>query len=431
MAAEATPTARSHGRGRSIAVVVLLVLAPIVFFAGAFATWVNRVALENSTWSDVTQKIATEPAVTTPLADALAAKLQAQADFQARLSGALPAQFQPLAAPAAGALNELVDRASERLVTSPRGIDLLVAASTITHAQAIKIIDGDTALGDVSNGLTIDVSAVLSELSRQLGLPDVASRLPAAQKTIVVVPQRNISAVKNAVDAIRALSTWLPIVGLALLAAAVYLARDRRRAVFWAAAGFILVGLLLAVARRVVGGVLPDAVASTESGKEAVSAIWNIVAAGLSDIAITIAAIGVVGVFGAWLVGPSRRAGRLRVLVAPWIENPYYAFGGLGVILLAIIAWGPTRGTRTPLTIVVCTVLAVVGLELLRRQSAMETAAREPRAEGLLAGTRGLLSRGSAPSQGSELERLADLHERGALTDEEFATAKGEVLNGG
>jgi hypothetical protein len=427
MAAEAAPQARSHGRGRSIAVVVLLVLAPIVFFAGAFATWVNRVALENSTWSDVSQKIATEPAVTTPLADALAQKLQAQADFQSRLQTALPAQLQPLAAPAAGALNELVDRASERLVTSPRGIDLLVAASSIAHAQAIKIIDGDTKV-DISNGLTIDVSAVLSELSRQLGLPDVASRLPAAQKTIVIVPQRNISRIKDAVSAIRGLSTWLPIVGLVLLAAAVYLARDRRRAVFWAAAGFVIVALLLAASRRVVGGILPDAVASTESSKEAVSAIWNIVAEGLSDIAITIAAIGFVGMFGAWLVGPSRRASRLRLVVAPWIENPYYAFGGLGVILLAIIAWGPTRGARTPLTVLVCTVLAAVGLEILRRQSSMEAAAAEPKGQGMLAGARGLLSGGDAPSQGSELERLADLHERGALTDEEFATAKREVL---
>jgi hypothetical protein len=432
MAAEAAQPARSHGRGRRIAVVVLLVLAPIVFFVGALATWVDRVALENSTWSDVTQKIATDPAVTTPLADALSQKLQAQADFQTRLSAALPPQLQPLAAPAAGALNELVDRASTRIVTSPRGISLLVAASTVAHAQAIKIIDGDTKLGDVTNGITIDVSSVLSELSQRLGLPDVASRLPAANKTIVIVPKRNLSAIKQVIDVIRALSTWLIFVGLALLAAAVYLAGDRRRAVFWAAVGLVTVGLLLAIARIVGGGIVPDAVASTDSGKQAASAIYNIVSEGLRDIAITIAAVGVVGIAGSWLVGPGRRATGLRRIVAPWIENPWYAFGGLAAVLLLIIAWGPTRGARTPVTIVICTVLAVVGLEVLRRQSAMETAAAPAGSSGpgLLAGARGMLSKGGG-GQSAELERLAGLHDRGALTDEEFAAAKRELLNGG
>ena len=64
-----------------------------------------------------------------------------------------------------------------------------------------------------------------------------------------------------------------------------------------------------------------------------------------------------------------------RRIGAPLIRDARYAFGGLAVVLLLLIAWGPTQGARTPVTIVIVTVLAVVGLVVLRRQTAGEVAA--------------------------------------------------------
>ena len=45
------------------------------------------------------------------------------------------------------------------------------------------------------------------------------------------------------------------------------------------------------------------------------------------------------------------------------------------MVLLLLIAWGPTQGTRTLVTIVIVTVLAVLGLVVLRRQTARELTA--------------------------------------------------------
>jgi hypothetical protein len=368
----AAPPAKGHSRARSVAVVVLLVLAPIVFFVGALATWVDRTALENATWADVTEQIVQDPAVSVPLSAALAQRVQERADFQQRLNAALPPNLQPLAAPAAGALNELVQRAAVRIVESPRGVELMVKASRVAQAQSIAIIDGDTPLGDVEDGVTISTSDLLAELSQQLGLPDAVANLPVADKQIVIVPNENLSTIRNIVSWLRALSTWTIFVGLALFAAAIWLAGDRRRAVFWSAMSLIGVALLLVITKIAVGGILPGEVAVTESGQQAATAIWNIVSAGLVDISKTMAAVGIIGVAGAWLVGPSPRATRARGFVGPLIENAWYAFGGLAAVLLLLIAWGPTRGTRTPVTIAIVTVLAVIGLEVLRRQTADE-----------------------------------------------------------
>ena len=67
------------------------------------------------------------------------------------------------------------------------------------------------------------------------GLPGVVANLPAADKQIVIVPADNLSTIRNVVSWLRALSTWTIFIGLALFAAAVWLAGDRRRAVFWSA----------------------------------------------------------------------------------------------------------------------------------------------------------------------------------------------------
>ena len=368
----AAPSAKAPSRGRAVAVVVLLVLAPIVFAVGAIATWVDRTALDNATWADVTEQIVHDPAVSVPLSAALAQRVQERADFQGRLSTSLPPNLQPLAAPAAGALNELVQRAAVRVVESPRGVELMVKASRVAQAQSIAIIDGTTPLGDVEDGITISVSDLLAELSAQLGLPGVVSNLPVADKQIVIVPEKNLSTIRTVVDTLRILSTWTIFVGLALFAAAVWLAADRRRAVFWSAMSLIGVALLLVIAKVAVGGILPGEVAVTDSGEEAATAIWNIVSAGLIDISKTMAAVGIIGVAGAWLVGSSPRATRARGVVGPLISDARYAYGGLAAVLLLLIAWGPTQGARTLVTIVIVTVLAVVGLEVLRRQTAGE-----------------------------------------------------------
>jgi hypothetical protein len=196
-----------------------------------------------------------------------------------------------------------------------------------------------------------------------------------AQKQIVIVPADNLSTIRDVVAALRALSTWTIFVGLALFVAVVWLAGDRRRAVFWSAMSLVGAALLLVITKVAVGGILPGEVATTESGEEAATAIWDIVSAGLIDISKTMAAVGIVAVVGTWLVGPSPRAARARGFVGPLIQNAWYAFGGLAVVILLLIAWGPTEGTRTPITIAIVTVLAVLGLLVLRRQTAGEVAA--------------------------------------------------------
>ena len=77
-------------------------------------------------------------------------------------------------------------------------------------------------------------------------------------------------------------------------------------------------------------------------------------------------------------------------------------------------------------------VIAIVGFEVFRRQVVRETpvvagSALLAGARQRAAGVRESFAR-PAPSRTDELERLASLHAAGALTDEEFAAAKADLL---
>jgi hypothetical protein len=95
----------------------------------------------------------------------------------------------------------------------------------------------------------------------------------------------------------------------------------------------------------------------------------------LSEIAGAFVVVGVPLIVAAWFAGPSRWATRGRAKIAPLLRvHPLWAFGAVAVALILIFIWGPIPATHRPAGIIVFTVLALVGTEVLRRQIERETA---------------------------------------------------------
>ena len=130
-------------------------------------------------------------------------------------------------------------------------------------------------------------------------------------------------------------------------------------------------------------------------------------------------AYGILVVAGAWLAGPMQPAVRIRRVLAPYLASPWATYGAVAVVVLLVLLWGPTEGTRRVLPALVLLALLVGGVEALRRQVRAEPveARREAPHEGQ--GDTALIA---------QLERLDALHRDGGLGDEEFAAAKHRVL---
>jgi hypothetical protein len=134
----------------------------------------------------------------------------------------------------------------------------------------------------------------------------------------------------------------------------------------------LIVGLLVLVVRRYAGEYLVNALTTNTEDKGAVSAAWAIGTGLLRNVAFNAVIYGVAIIFAAWIAGPSRLATWSRRQLAPTMRDyPVLVFGVVGVVLLLILLAGPTDAQRIfPLLILFA--LAVVGTEILRRQTARE-----------------------------------------------------------
>jgi hypothetical protein len=92
------------------------------------------------------------------------------------------------------------------------------------------------------------------------------------------------------------------------------------------------------------------------------------------------------------------------------------------------VLWGPTPAFRNVLLILVFAGLLALGVTMLRQQTALEfpNAQHGEALRRMRTGRR--RAEPAASGRVDELERLAGLHDRGVLTDEEFAAEKAHLV---
>jgi hypothetical protein len=139
-----------------------------------------------------------------------------------------------------------------------------------------------------------------------------------------------------------------------------------------AGGSLLIVGLIVLVVRRLAGRYIVDTLTKNPDAKDPVSVVWAIGTELLRNVGINVVIYGLIGIFAAWIVGPSRPAVWLRRHASPVLrEHAWIAYGLLALVLLLVLVSGPTDGERLyPLLVVFA--LAFVGLEYLRRQTARE-----------------------------------------------------------
>jgi hypothetical protein len=191
---------------------------------------------------------------------------------------------------------------------------------------------------------------------------------------LVIMKSTQLDGVRTVVSLLRNLGIVLPILVLLLYVAALYLAKGWRREALIAAGGGILAAtLLVLLARRLIGGAVEDSLAGSATVKPAIGAVWDIVSDGLRQRALFVLAIGLVFVGGGLLAGPGRHEVAVRRFLAPYLrEQPVVVYAVVALVFLLWLALYPISNPGQVLAIVLLAVLAVVGVEALRRQTAQE-----------------------------------------------------------
>src|SRR4051812_4904042 len=103
---------------RRAAIYGLVVLASLLIVLGIVAAWIDRVALDNETYTDTSSEVLAQPEVQSVLATYLVDQLYANVDVEAQVAPLLPAQTQALAGPVSALLRDYAERAALRLLRS-------------------------------------------------------------------------------------------------------------------------------------------------------------------------------------------------------------------------------------------------------------------------------------------------------------------------
>lgn len=410
----------------------LTVLGTILALLSVLAIWVNRLALETDTWVATSDQLLADDEIRAALAATMTDNLYSSVDVAEQLRTVLPPAAESLAGPAAAGLREFTERRANIFLQRPRVVNLWSRANRVAHEQFVRIVKGESAaIQTQGDDVVLVLRPLLANLAENVGLGNVAAKLPADAGTIVIMKSDQLEAVQTLFRILDLLATWLWAVALACWGFAVYLSPGRRiKTIRGIAFGLVFVGLLvLAIVRLAENFVVNDLV-QVPSNKTAAGNVIDIVTESLRTTAWTLAAIGILLIIGAWLSGEGVRAARFRRWAAPGLRDyPEVVWGAFAFIVLLVLLWGPIRATRNLVGIVVLVGLAALGLWAFRRLAVAEFPG-EP--------WTGFKLRSWGPAGGSnpghdkveQLERLAALEKDGALTKKEYEAEKAELLGG-
>jgi hypothetical protein len=435
----------SRRRGIPIA---LITIATLLSVLAIFSIWANRQLLNTTNWTDTSTKLLENDAIREQVSINLVDQLYANVDVEQNIQDVLPKKAAPLAPPIAGQLKTLSVQGVDKILTRPKAQRLWAEANRRAHRQFLRVVEDKGTVVSTDNGnVTLDLKQLLGVTQSKAGVGGrVQNKLPASATQIVILKSNQLSSVQNAVKVLRSLALVLVIVALGLYAIAIAIAKGwRREALRATGIGFAFAGILVLLVRTLAGHAVVDSLAQTESVKPAIQATWDIGTELLQEAASAALFYGIVIFLAAWIAGPTKFATVCRRGLAPYIKEPAYAWGGFVVLVLALLAWGPTPALRAFFTALLLIILLAIGFEFLRRQTKQEfpDASLEAATESIRAWFAGIFSKlsekrhsigsssggGRPPDKLSELEHLGRLKDSGVLTTAEFKREKAKLLS--
>jgi hypothetical protein len=432
--------ARKQSRGRGAAVWVVLVVAGLVLLLSSFAVWINRVALNTNQFADTSSSLLDDPAIRAAVANRAVDELFANVDVQAEVEGQLPSGYKGLSGPATAGLRQASYQIVDRALQQPRFQTLFKATVEETHRTLVQVLEGGGERVTTTNGeVVLDLRTIIQEAADRIGIgQQVANRLPEDAGRIVILRSDELGTAQNAFELLKTLAWLLPLLTLAAFGLAVWLARDRRRAVRGVGVTLAVVGLVGLLAAKLTRNYVVGALVASHDDRKAADNAWNILTDLMRGSFRLMIVVGILFLVAAWLAGPGRRAITTRSVLAPVLENRVWAYLALALVVLLMLFTAEVTDFTRLLVVVLLAALGATWIELTRRQ----TLAEFPDAgDGtLIADTRARMtswwdsrrvpSEASSTDVAARLASLADLHAQGKLTDQEYASAKARVLGG-
>jgi hypothetical protein len=324
----ASPGGRRTGSWRPWVAGALIAVAALLAPISIVAAWAHDEVADTDRYVASITPLGSDPAVQDAIIARITTEIFNRVDVKAvtqEAVDALAAQGLPprvadsltaLSAPLANGVRSFVTDRVTRIIKSPRFERAWVNANREAHAQLVAVLTGEgTDTVNVSNDtVSVNLAAVIRTVKAELQQSGfaLAARIPEVNAQFTVFESADLAKAQTAFGLLKSAARALPVLGLLLLAAGVYVARDRRRALL--ASGLAVAGsmLLLGGILNVFRPVYLDAIPADQLPHDAAASIYDTLVyfIRLNLRAVLVVALAVAA--GAWLSGASTSAVAVR-----------------------------------------------------------------------------------------------------------------------
>lgn len=316
----ATDAPRVSAASKLRAARCLLIAGALVLVVSLPLLWVHNLVTSNNAWLAATAPLAADPAIQAELADIATQAVSENVQIGRVAEEHLPDNFKFLAVPLASFANEVIHEEALNLVQSPQFYTLWTKLCSAAHGAFTVLEKGSGPKGmiDINGGeVSLDVSELADVLRERLaskGYSFAAGGQARLDDTrVVLVDSPALASAQSALGMVKELAYGLFIAGIALLAAGLWLAPDRRRGGILAAgsfiAGIIIVFIALGLAQPAIASSIAPMGGTMAAATTAALAIILAPLQGILTWSLVLAALICVILF---LRGPSKPARAAR-----------------------------------------------------------------------------------------------------------------------
>jgi hypothetical protein len=394
-----SPARRRHFSWRTPVSIVLIVLGCILSAVSVIGVWAGNEVSDTGRWVATVEPLVHDPAMQNYLTDQITNQITSRINITGTVNqaaaqlnskglpkiGSLLSQFGPqIASSVTGFIHSTV----HSVVSSQAFATAWVQVNTVAHQALVKVLSGQGGGAvSTSNGqIVLNMGPLIAVAKQDLVAHGfkLASSIPPVSPTLALFQAKDLGKAQALYRLVKAQRLALPILSLLFLAAGVYVARGRRRALVGAGLGVAASMLVLAIGLLIARSIYLSSVPSSVLPADAAASVWDAFVHFLKEGLRVVLAVGLVVAIAAFFTGPSRTAVRTRSALTSgvdWIRHfgerrgvstgpvgqwTYLHRRGLRVGAVALFAlifvfWGEP----TALLIIVLVILLLVVLGLI------------------------------------------------------------------
>jgi len=336
---EAGATRKRRFSWRTPVSIVLIVLGCILGPVAVLGVWAGNEVSDTGRWVATVEPLIHDPAIQNVLTDRITTEItsrlningtinQATAQLNSKGLTRISSLLTTFGPQISSAVTGFIHSTVHTIISSPRAAALWVQVNTVAHQALVQVLSGqgNGAISTSNGQITLNLGPFIAVVKQDLvdhGF-SLASNIPAVSPTLALFQAKDLGKAQAAYRLIKTLKIVLPILALGLLAAGVYVARKRRRALIAAALGLaasmVVLAIGLLIARSIYLSSVPSNVLPADAAASAFDAMVYFIKVGLR----VVLAVALVVAIGAFITGPSRSAIQTRSALksgAEWVRN--------------------------------------------------------------------------------------------------------------